>query len=451
MKTILAIEHDISELETIMDGCRQGQNEFTIFSAQNLPQAQTILSRDRVDLIVCSTVFPATEEFGVIAELAKEFPFIPLVAISSDPASETEQANRYGAKVIAGQPLDRRSLIEQVDDLVERSSTGTVKGIPISSFLQMLENDGDSCTLCVTCAESTGYLFLREGILVGAATGSLTGEEAVYEMIAWDGAIIEIRFFNGQRDDNITKPLISLIMEGLRLKDEKEEKQKQQQSLLKPQHNLKKITTAGHRLALEIGLRLKMEFDTIDANLDCVLVGMAPDKCMITTIPSHFHITQTDLELGKSGLIKFTYMGKLCMFESKLIKTLDTPLPLMFFEYPEIIYYHEMRKAKRTSIFIPCSLDIGEVRESFSGTVLDISSTGSLCQLKASRNKRLPEVSIRENIQLRCILPGLTEEQTIDGIVRNIRTNSNEIRLGIEFQDLSSAVQETISHYLAET
>ena len=161
MKTILAIEHDISELETIMDGCRQGQNEFTIFSAQNLPQAQTILTRDRVDLIVCSTVFPATEEFSVIAELAKEFPFIPLVAISSEPTSETEKARHYGARAVAGQPLDRRSLIEQVDELVERSSTGTVKGIPISSFLQMLENDGDSCTLCVTCAESTGYLFLR--------------------------------------------------------------------------------------------------------------------------------------------------------------------------------------------------------------------------------------------------------------------------------------------------
>ena len=450
MKTILAIEHDITELETIMDGCRQGQNEFTIFSAQNLPQAQTILTRDRVDLIVCSTLFPATDEFSVIAELAKEYPFIPLIAIASHEHADPEKALAHGASAIHSKPLDKGAMLEHVEDLTERSSTGVVKGIPISSFLQMLENDGESCTLCVTCEESSGYLFLREGMLVGAETGALTGEAAVYEMIGWEGALIEIRFFNGLRDDAITKPLISLIMEGLRLKDEKEEQRKQEQRLLKPQQNMKQISTAGHRLALEIGLRMKMECDSIDANLDCSLVGMVPEKCMITTVPNHFNITQTEMEAGESALIKFTYLGKLCMFESRLLKSEDAPHPLMYFEYPEVIYYHEMRKAKRTSIFIPCLLDINEEADSFSGTVLDISSTGSLCQLKASRNKRLPEVSIRQSVQLRCILPGLTDEQLISGTVRNIRTNNHELRLGIEFVDLNSAVRDTINQYLVD-
>ncbi len=449
MKTILVIEHDIKELEKLMDTCRQGKSEFSVLSAQSLPQAQTILSNHRVDLIICSTFFPNCQEDAVIAELTSHYVFIPLIAIAPNQRDNGDSVFSLGASALLERPIDETSLLGQIDELSERSSTGTVKGIPISSFLQMLENDGDSCTLCITCGQSSGFIFLKEGTLVGAETGSLTGEKAVYEMISWDGAVIEIRFFNGRKDDQITKPLISLIMEGLRLKDEKEERQRQQQTLLKPHHKMKQISTAGHRLALEIGLRLKMEFDSIESNLDSSLVGLVPDKCVITTTPSHFIITQSEVAVGSLVLIKFTYMGKLCMFESKLIKTIDAPLQLLFFEYPEVIYYHEMRKAKRTSIYIPCSLDLPG-KGSYSGTVLDISSTGTLCQLKARRNESLPSVTLKQDIQLRCILPGLTEEQTISGTVRNIKTNSREIRLGVEFSDLGSHVRETINHYLVE-
>jgi len=449
MKTILVIEPNISELESMMDTCRQGSTEFTVFSAQNLAQAQTILSRDRVDLIICSTIFPECQELAVLSELTKNYVYIPIIAVSPHQQSNGDKIIASGASTFFESPIDKGNLLESINDLTERSSTGTVKGIPISSFLQMLENDGDSCTLCINCGQASGSIFLSEGSLVGAETGSLTGEEAVYEMISWDGALIEIKFFNGQRDDKIAKPLISLIMEGLRLKDEKEERQREQQKLLKPHHNLKKISTAGHRLALEIGLRLKMEFDSIDSNLDSSLVGMVADKCVITTTPSHFIITQSQMPLGSIALVKFTYMGKLCMFESKLVRTVDSPLQLLFFEYPEMIYYHEMRKAKRTSIYIPCSLDI-QGQGSYSATVLDISSTGTLCQLKAGRNESLPNVSLKQDIQLRCILPGLTDEQTISGTIRNIKTNSREIRLGVQFSDLGSHLKETINHYLVE-
>ncbi|MEE4165294.1 MAG: DUF4388 domain-containing protein [Desulfocapsaceae bacterium] len=449
MKTILIIENTDDVLETTTAACSSGRVRYTILSAGTPVQARTILAADRVDLIICSTVFPDTAEGALINELSNTFPFIPLIAIRKQQDGSSGNIMLPGAHVVLEHPVAAGKLLEHVDDLAERSSTGVVKGIPVSSFLQMLENDGESCTLCVSCGSITGSLFLREGTLVAAETGSLSGEEAVYEMISWEGVHIEIRFFNGCKDDKITKPLISLIMEGLRLKDEKEEQRRQQQALAKPDHNLKQISTAGHRLALEIGLRLRMEFESSDSNLDSALVGLVPDKCVITTTPGHFLITRDKMALGDIALIKFTYTGKLCMFKSKLIKTVETPLQLLFFEYPDIIYYHEMRKEKRTSIYIPCTLDL-DGRQSYSGTVLDINSTGTLCQLKARRNESLPDVKIKQAIELRCILPGLTDQQRIRGVIRNLKTNSQEIRMGIEFSELDSQVKETIKHYLVE-
>ena len=449
MKTILIIENNRDELETMLEACAAGGVEYNVLSAGNLAQALTTLSGDRVDLMVCSTSFPGYSEFAVIDELSIKFPFIPLLAIMPQQTGSSATAPVPGASVVLERPVVKETFLEHVADLVERSSTGIVKGIPISSFLQMLENDGESCTLIVTCGPATGSLFLHAGALVGAETRTLSGEEAVYEIVAWEGVHIEIRYFNGRRDDKIAKPLISLIMEGLRLKDEEEEKRKQQRALSKPDHNLKQISTAGYRLALEIGLRLKMEFEGIDSNLDSALVGLVPDKCVITTTPGHFIITRDEMMPGDIALIKFTYLGKLCMFKSRLIKTVETPLQLLFFEYPETIYYHEMRKEKRTTIYIPCTLSL-ENAGSFSGTVLDISSTGTLCQLKSRRNESLPDVKIKQAIELRCILPGLTDQQRICGIIRNIKTNSQEMRMGVEFSDLDPRVKETIEHYLIE-
>ncbi len=449
MKTILIIEDNRDELETLLGACTAGGIDYNVLSARDLAQALTILTGDRVELIVCSTSFPGYSESAVIDELSLKFPFIPLIAIRPQQAGSSAAVPVPGASVVLERPVAGEKFLEHVAHLAERSSTGIIKGIPISSFLQMLENDGESCTLNVTCGPKTGSLYLRGGTLVGAETGTCSGEEAVYEMISWEGVHIEIRYFNGRKDDKITKPLISLIMEGLRLKDEEEEKRKQQRALSKPDHNLKQISTAGHRLALEIGLRLKMEFEAIDSNLDSALVGLVPDKCVITTTPSHFIITRDEMALGDIAIVKFTYMGKLCMFKSRLIKTVETPLQLLFFEYPDIIYYHEMRKEKRTSIYIPCTLSL-EGEGSFSGTVLDISSTGTLCQLKSRRNESLPDVKIKQAIELRCILPGLTDQQRICGIIRNIRTNSQEMRVGVEFSELDSRVKQTIEHYLIE-
>ena len=59
-----------------------------------------------------------------------------------------------------------------------------------------------------------------------------------------------------------------------------------------------------------------------------------------------------------------------------------------------------------------------------------------------------PEIQIKQEIEMSCLLPGHMEEQHIKGIIRNFRKNSQESHLGIQFCDLPDNLKKTIERYL---
>jgi CheY-like chemotaxis protein len=447
MKTILIIEHNVSELETLLDICRQSSKEFSILTARDEENTQTILSERQIDLVICSTLFPGTRECQVLEVIARGFPYVPIIGVGSYGSATREQATTAGASEFFSKPYEQKSLITSLDYLLDHSSYGTIKGIPIHTFLQMFESEGKTRTLHVYSGNMSGIIFIKEGSPVDAETGSYTADDAIHEIIGWNDVIIDIRFFNGLLEQRIEKPLISLIMEAFRLKDERETQKTQEQTIVTPQHKLEQVPTAGQRLALDIGLRMRLEFDTIGATLESVLIGMVPGNCIITTTPSHFIITRTPIDIDTVIIAKFMYLGKLCLFKSRITKILDSPHHILFLEYPTVIHYHEMRKAKRTAIYIPCTLELSDDAH-YSGSFIDLSSAGGLCQIKKKGDEEIPSLQIGQRLELNCLLPGLPDEQRIKGITRNFKRSTKEATIGIEFSELQPYLKETIERYL---
>ncbi|WP_457577928.1 PilZ domain-containing protein, partial [Desulfomarina sp.] len=130
-----------------------------------------------------------------------------------------------------------------------------------------------------------------------------------------------------------------------------------------------------------------------------------------------------------------------------LLKSLNNPSPLLFLEYPATIHYHELRKAKRTIIFVPCTFHPGSQPECY-GALTDLSISGCLCQIKNAKNRKLPQLNIHDRVHLRCLLPGTTEEQKIHGIIRNLKKEKHATRIGVEFENLQPHLHEIISNYI---
>ncbi len=97
---------------------------------------------------------------------------------------------------------------------------GKLQGVSLGSFLQMAQMDCITCTLKVNSADETGYLYLLQGELVSAEVGNLENLDAVYRLISWDETVIEIQDSCEKTENQINQPMMNILMEGSRLKDE---------------------------------------------------------------------------------------------------------------------------------------------------------------------------------------------------------------------------------------
>lgn len=100
---------------------------------------------------------------------------------------------------------------------------GRVENLTLASFLQLLEMERKTCSLAVSSLDHRGLLYVREGHLVGAETAGLKGQPAALEIVTWENADIEISDHLPLFEPEIEATLRFLLMEGMRLKDERQE------------------------------------------------------------------------------------------------------------------------------------------------------------------------------------------------------------------------------------
>jgi hypothetical protein len=116
----------------------------------------------------------------------------------------------------------QRSLSQSALERMKTQVSGQIHGIGLPSFLQMAEMEQSSFTLRVTALDKVGQLHVGGGRLTGACTGAKSGPDAAYHIISWENASIEIIPPVAYTGEEINQPLMHILMESLKLKDEKD-------------------------------------------------------------------------------------------------------------------------------------------------------------------------------------------------------------------------------------
>jgi uncharacterized protein DUF1566/uncharacterized protein DUF4388 len=118
--------------------------------------------------------------------------------------------------------LVTENITQRVSEEVESGLAGQVQGISLPSFLQMSEMEGSTCSLRICSGEKSGMLHLLNGNLIDAEYGDMKHKEAAYAIIAWDSPSIEILKAVGRTKNEINLPLMHMLMDSLRQKDQQE-------------------------------------------------------------------------------------------------------------------------------------------------------------------------------------------------------------------------------------
>ncbi len=231
MKNVLIVDDEASFIMSLSDGLKAYSEDFNLYTAENGKEAIDILQTIKIDLVVTDLKMPVMDGFELLAYLANSYPTVPVIVMTAFGTPEIEEKiQMIGAIHYIEKPLDLKDLAEKIYDGLAVGSKGYIKGITLFSFLQLIELEKKTCTLTVKSKEKEGHLYFIKGVLLNAETDTLEGEDAAYEIVCWDNAEIEIDSICKKKKKQINLQLNQILMEGFKIKDEKNRHVKERRS-----------------------------------------------------------------------------------------------------------------------------------------------------------------------------------------------------------------------------
>lgn len=97
---------------------------------------------------------------------------------------------------------------------------GSLKELPLPDIIQLVSVSGKTGKFTLTRDEEDGFIFLKNGQMVHAQVGELTGEEAIYALAIWNHGDFQFSPGDEPARQTITKSNTNLLMEAARRLDE---------------------------------------------------------------------------------------------------------------------------------------------------------------------------------------------------------------------------------------
>jgi CheY-like chemotaxis protein len=228
MKYVLIVDDEEQLLLTMQAGFEVFRDRFEILTARNGREASEILVATQVDLVVTDLKMPEMDGFALLAFLKNNFPEIPAIVMTAFATPDIEtRLEKAGMIQMLEKPVDFEELTQLITGQLEENPTGGVlTGISLQSFLQLIEMEQNTCLMEVSSPKNKqqGFLYFSRGVLFDAVYDKLKAEDAVYAMIAVDDVKIRFRPLPSKKmKRRINANLMTLIMEGVRRKDEHED------------------------------------------------------------------------------------------------------------------------------------------------------------------------------------------------------------------------------------
>ena len=187
MYDILVVDDDLFTLALLEETLKDYGDFFTPVYANTGKEAVDILTHEDIALLVTDLVMPGDINGWHLIEYIESFhPQIPIVVITG--CTEEEKLEELQSKVqkILLKPVRVHQLVKTIISILNKDiSNGSLKGVSVGSFLQLLEMDEKTCLLEVGISQNKkGLLYVNQGKLYDAEYGNLRGIEAACSLVS---------------------------------------------------------------------------------------------------------------------------------------------------------------------------------------------------------------------------------------------------------------------------
>ncbi len=228
-KKFLFVDDDAPFLAGIREVFTEmAKGSWEIFTAQNHGQALALLQKQRVDVLVLDLDMPVMDGLQFLRLLQGTHPGLPVAILTGHASPDTRKtclesgASLFLEKLITPEGFAAvfSALDTMAGTLPQDGFRGVMRRVGLQEVLQMECLGRKSSILEVFTGKVRGRIFICDGAIIHAESGSLSGEVALYGLLALRGGEFNLQPFTEPPHRTIAGHWESLLMEAARLSDE---------------------------------------------------------------------------------------------------------------------------------------------------------------------------------------------------------------------------------------
>lgn len=223
MDTVLIVDDSAMLLNYLESSFENYGNQFRVLFAHDGMEAIEIIKNNGIRLLVTDLQMPRMDGLGLLAYTHKYHPNIPCIVMSAHGTPAIIENLQSDILQFIEKPFTADALAKAIiAALKEDRPEGSLSGISIANFLQMIEMEQKTC-LCEVQSpgKPTGFFYFNGGELHHAVFGSLKGLEAAIKLIHIENPTINFKKVpNRKIPRRINRELTGLLLEAMKSKDE---------------------------------------------------------------------------------------------------------------------------------------------------------------------------------------------------------------------------------------
>lgn len=330
MKRKVLIVDDEEDLTwSIQKNLAKDKDQYDLVCVNDAEQALGVLSQLPIDLVVTDIKMPGMSGLDLLLKIKETYPSTKVIIMTAYGSADVQkEATRRGSLFYIEKPFE----IEELRDLIlnalkeKKGFDGKVTDFQLSDLIQMNILGRMTAALVVTRPDERGVIYFDEGNVIHAECGDTSGENAFYRVLSWDDGKFEFRKGERPSKETISKGWQSLLLEGLRRKDEITPETKTQLKEESRQESLERLKS-GLREFLKIkGVELVAIIDTSGFSRAMIIQDRIEPPVDVTMLPNFVpqgfeYYEKLKKEIQGEGLRQVTFeFGNRTMVLSPLAK-----------------------------------------------------------------------------------------------------------------------------------
>ena len=137
----MIVDNDEQLLLILEEGLRQYQTKFQVITALDGLEAIQILQKEKLSLVITDIVMPKVNGLVLMSYIRQNFPTLPCIIMTAEGIPGLTERLRKQASYYFEKPFKLDDLTKAILSILnkERNLSGVLDGIPIPSFLKLIE------------------------------------------------------------------------------------------------------------------------------------------------------------------------------------------------------------------------------------------------------------------------------------------------------------------------